>query len=398
MMRRACIALVVTAAVAHAQPGGSGSGSAPKPNPYADPSNPDPGVGSAGSGSAPKPNPYDPSGGGSNGGSNAGSGSGSQGPVTIDLPTDIAAPQVTAAASPTVVRLGGTFTVVIRATYQDGVEVNLREPLDLGSAFEVKRKLSENKKSSGGRTTREWQVQVIAWELGDLVMPGITVTYTAFGRAGQVETNRIKLRVTGMLGDVIDDPKLMRGNSLPVELKARDWFWLWIAGAVGAVLGAAIGLLVYRNNRKRRVTNLVAGVVARPRRIDMTSERALEKLLAIEKSGILERDEDRKQGYLEMIDVIRDYIGARYHIATHELTTAELVRALVRAAPEQERVLVVAWLDACDLVRYGGLRATAVQARQTLDDARALVVTTTQLQDAARAMLVASERSAKEAA
>jgi hypothetical protein len=130
----------------------------------------------------------------------------------------------------------------------------------------------------------------------------------------------------------------------------------------------------------------------------MTSERALEKLLGIEKSGALERDEDRKQGYLDMIDVIRDYIGARYHIATHEQTTADLVRSLERAAPEQERVIVVAWFDAADLVRYGGLRATAVEARQTLDDARALIITTTQLQDHARATLVASERSSKEAA
>lgn len=362
-VRAVIIAIACAASIAQAQPG------------------PDPGAGSAGSGS------------------NLGSGSGAgSGPVTIDLPTDIAAPQVTAAAAPTIVRLGGTFTVVIRATYGDGVEVNLREPLDLGGAFEVKRKLSENKQSTGGRTTREWQVEVIAWELGDLVMPGIAVTYTAFGRAGQVETNRIKLRITGVLGDVVDDPKAMRGNTPPAELVARDWFWLWVAAAVGAVLGAAIGLLIFRKRRRRRVTSLVAGAVARPRRIDMTSERALERLLAIEKSDVLDRDDDRKGGYLEMIEVIRDYIGARYRIPTTELTTSELVRQLERTAPEQERVLVSEWLDACDLVRYGGLLATPAQARKTLDDARALVVTTTQLQAAARASLVASERSSKEAA
>jgi BatD DUF11 like domain len=358
-MKRAMVIVMCLSTVAAAQSGSgsdnAGSGSA----------------GSAGSGSA---------------------GSGSSGPVTIDLPTDIAAPQVTAAATPTVVRLGGTFTLVVRATYQDGVEVNLREPFDLGTAFEVKRKLSENKQSSGGRTTREWQVEVIAWELGDLSMPGITVTYTAFGRAGQVETNRIRLKITGVLGDVVDDPKAMRGNTPPAALIARDWFWLWIAAAGGAVLGAIIGILVFRSKRRRRVTNLVGGTVARPRRIDMTSERALERLLGIEKSGVLERDDDRKAGYLDMIGVIRDYLGARYHFASAELTTNDLIAKLARVAPEQEKLLVEAWLDGCDLVRYGGLRATPVQAHAQLDDARALVVTTTQMQDAARANLVASER------
>jgi hypothetical protein len=327
----------------------------------------------------------------------AGTGSGS-GPIVLQLPTDIAAPQVSAAATPTVVRLGGTFTVVVRATYQKDVEVNLREPIDLGSVFEVKRKVSENKKVQGGLTTREWQLEVIAWELGDLTMAPIAVTYTAFGKAGQVETNRIRLKVTGVLGDVVDDPKAMRGNTPPAELIVRDWFWLYVAAAVGAVLGAAIALVVFRRKRRRRVTKLVGAAVARPRRIDMTSERALERLLAIERSGVLDRDDDRKSGYLEMIEVIRDYVGARYRIATGEMTTAELMRQLERVAPEQERLLVEAWLDACDLVRYGGLRATAAQARQTLDDARAVVVTTTQMAEAARATLVASERSQKGAA
>ena len=85
-----------------------------------------------------------------------------------------------------------------------------------------------------------------------------------------------------------------------------------------------------------------------------------------------------------MIDVIRDYIGARYHIATHEQTTADLVRSLERAAPEQERVIVVAWFDAADLVRYGGLRA---HRRASAAPPRP-----------SRATLVASERSSKEAA
>jgi hypothetical protein len=226
-----------------ADPGGSGM----------DPStgSADPSTGSAGS--------ADPAG----SGSSAGSGSGPSGPVVIQLPQDVAAPQVSAAASPTIVRLGASFTVVIRATYGDGVEVNLREPVDLGSVFEVRRKLSEDKKVGGGRTTREWQIEVTAWELGDLVMPPIAVTYTAFGKAGQVATNRVKLRITGVLGDVVDDPKAMRGNAPPAELVARDWFWLWIGGAVGVVLGAAVGLVIIRNRRRRRMTNLVGGAVGR---------------------------------------------------------------------------------------------------------------------------------------
>jgi hypothetical protein len=276
-----------------------------------------------------------------------------------------------------VVRIGGKFTVFITATFGEGVEVNLREPVDLGAVFEVTRKVSEDKPTSDGRRVREWQLEVIAWELGDLVMPPIAVTYSAFGRPGQVQTNAIKLKITGVLGDAVDDPKALRDHAPPTELLRRDWFWVWIAAGAAAAIGLVTGLLVWRSRRRRRAVRLVAGVVAVPRRMDLPSERALEKLLAIERSGVLDRDEDRKAGYTEMVEVIREYLAARYHLAIADLTTRELLVLLARAADPEACALVETWLERGDIVKYGGLRATSADAKQTLDDGRALVVTTT---------------------
>jgi hypothetical protein len=322
----------------------------------------------------------DPGGGSADPGSGAGSGSAR----IIQLPTDLAAPQVSAAASPTVVRLGGKLTVFVQATFGDGVEVNLREPIELGGVFEVTRKLSEDTRTVDGRKVREWQLEVVAWELGDLVMPPIAVTYTAFGRAGQVQTNAIKLKITGVLGDAVDDPKALRDHAPPTELWRRDWFWLWVAAGGAAALGLIIGLYAWRRRRRRRAVRLVAGVVAAPRRMDAPSERALEELLAIEQSGVLDRDDDRKAGYTEMVEVIREYLAARYRVSITDLTTRELLARLSRAAADEERALVETWLERCDIVKYGGLRATRADARATLDDARALVVTTTAIAGGAK--------------
>jgi len=319
---------------------------------------------------------------GSAAGSAAGSGSGT-GPRIIQLPTDANAPQVSAAASPTVVRLGGKFTLFITATFGEGVEVNLREPIELGAGLEVTRKLSEDRPAGDGRKTREWQLEVIAWELGDLVMPGVAVTYTAFGRADQVLTNRVNLRIEGVLGDVVDDPKTMRGDAAPNELYARDWFWLYVGLAGILCFGSIITVYVlWRNSRRKRMV-LVGGVVAVPRKFDTASSRALERLLAIEASGVLDRDDDRKQGYADMVEVIREYLGSRYRVATFDLTSSELLKRLDKVAPVEERAMIESWLEACDIVKYGGLKATTAVAKVTLDDARALVVTTTQLQQAA---------------
>lgn len=305
-------------------------------------------------------------------------GSGSAGSaVVIQLPPDIAAPEVSAAASPTDLKLGGRFTLFITAAFADGVEVNLPATIDLGDAFEIKRTSSEDHVRADGKHVREWQMDVIAWDLGDLHVPPVPVTFTVAGQGGQLLTNAVPVRVTGVLGDA-DDPKLMRGDAPPVMLKSRDWLWVYVACGGGVVAVAAVTFFVLRRRRRRHVRTLVGTLApAMPRKMDMTSERALERLLAIEQSGMLARDAERKGGYADMVDVIRDYLGARFSFPTAELTTSELLRGLATRARPEDTALVETWLERCDLVKYGGLRATESDALGVLGGARELVIATT---------------------
>jgi hypothetical protein len=313
-------------------------------------------------------------------GSGAGSGSGSGSAIVIIIPPDVQAPDVNAAASPSVVRLGDRFTLFVTAKHVPDVQVNLREPVDLGGDFEVKRRVSQDTTNADGTITREWQIEVYAWDVGDLRVPPLAVTFTSQGKAGQVATNSVPLRVMSMLGDVVDDPKLMRSNAPPVTLMSRDWFWAWVVGGAAVVLVGLGTALWIRKKRKRRVRTLIGTLVPSvpvPRRMDMTSERALERLLAIDRSGVLDRDDERKAGYDQMVTVIREYLAARYRIATYDLTTYELTRALTKVAPAHEQKLVEEWLERCDIVKYGGFRATDADAHGVLEAARQLVIQTT---------------------
>lgn len=328
------------------------------------------GSGSAGSASA----------GASAGSASAGSGSAGSGAgsaVVIQLPPEFGEPEVSAAASPTDLKLGDRFTLFITATYGAGVEVNLPASIDLGDGLEIKRTSSEDHVRPDGKHVREWQLDVVAWDLGDLRVPPVPVTFTLGGQGGQLLTNTVPVRVTGVLGEA-DDPKLMRADAPPVMLKQRDWFWAWFVAGVVATIASALTYVIQRRRRKRHVRTLIGGLApASARKMDMTSERALERLLAIEQSGVLDQDDGRKGGYVDMSVVIRDYLGARYRFATGELTTSELLRGLGKRAPAHEQALAEHWLEKCDLVRYGGVRATAGQAGQLLADARELVLQTT---------------------
>jgi len=310
-------------------------------------------------------------------------GSGAQ---VMAIPLDATAPEVRAAASPTEVKLGSELTVFVTAAYGNGVTVNLREPLDLGGAFEVRRKVTTDSIRPDGRHQREWQLEVYAWDLGDLEIPPIAVTFVSSGHAGQVATNPVPVRVAGVLGDS-DDPKLMRGYAAPVALFQHSWLWNLLHDPLALGIAAAIivaAFLIARWPRKR-VQLVVKRAYPAPvrRKLDMTSERALERLLEIERSGALDRDAARKLGYADMADVIREYIGARFAIAAaRELTSSELVIELEHAGTPHDRELVAAWLERCDPVRYGGERATSDAARSILEDARALIHATSRARPA----------------
>ena len=111
-------------------------------------------------------------------------------------------------------------------------------------------------------------------------------------------------------------------------------------GVLGALIVASASFYIWRK-RKQRVRTLLGTLVVSsttPRRLDMTSERALQRLLEIEQSGVLVNDDTRKGGYAEMVAVIREYLGGRYHVATLDLTTAELMRSNRIQDPRRLRI------------------------------------------------------------
>jgi hypothetical protein len=286
------------------------------------------------------------------------------GPTIVDAPYVLGAPEVSAVVSPAVVRLGEPFVLFVTASHGGDVRVNLPEPLALGAAFEAGRRVVDDRRRSDGRRIREWQIEVVAWELGDLLVPPVPVTFTSGGRAASIPTEPAPVRVAGSLGDS-DDPAQLRALAAPVRLWQRDWRLAFAGGGAIVVLAAAAGLV-----RRRRRPPVPRRERARRRALGPAAGDALARLDALEASGVLDRD--RKAGYHGLAEIVRDYLGARLGFAPADQTTADLERhAADLGAPIAAEV--AAWLGAVDLVRYANHRASDAEVRAALAGARHLV-------------------------
>ena len=90
---------------------------------------------------------------------------------------------------------------------------------------------------------------------------------------------------------------------------------------------------------------------------------------------MLDRDDDRKAATREMVEVIRDYLGARYRVATLRPDVERAARAgSRRLAPEEERRAGRGLARALRPREVRRPARDADDARGVLDDARALIV------------------------
>lgn len=335
------------------------------------------------------------------------------GRVVIDGPTllGIGRPQVSAMAAPSEVRLGDKLTLFIEVTYDEQVAVSVPAGLGLQPTFDELRRSSVEDRRTDGTRKRVYQIQLQVWDIGDLRIPPIEVTYTVGRERSWVVTNEVPVRVVGTI-DAIDDPDAFLGATPPVALKRRDW--RWIIGGIAVGLLATGGLIAWIvSRRKPRPPAPVPVVVpaaggeraddgrgegvapapvvdaTRPREPDASlglfvvtlearrllgdaARRALDALDALERSGAIAADP--REGFRALVQIIHTFAVEQYHLPPRHRTSSELVIALGRTAmPPASIGEAAAWLARCDRVKFGAAGVDDRGAR-ALSDARALVV------------------------
>jgi hypothetical protein len=280
------------------------------------------------------------------------------------------APAARAAVSAPEVELGRPFSLFVTVDQGDGVEVNLPSSLGLGEYVEEVRRVANDRTLDDGTRVREFELQLIAWVIGDFQVPGIPVTYVVGGTAHQTQTNAVGISVVSAIGE---GDGTLRDIAPPVKIDRRDWMWIVIS-IVGAllVLGllvVIVGVYLLRKRRPRRVVR--AAAPARPVPTGSAKDVALARLAELE-----ERlgEADLRPVVFEMSEVVREYLGRCYGVAALDMTTGELCRALASRG-ELAGLLpgLRSWLEETDLVKYAGESPPRDDVAATLDRARSLV-------------------------
>jgi len=204
--------------------------------------------------------------------------------------------------------------------------------------------------------------------------PG-TYTIPAFSIGTEkevVKTNELTLQVQTVK---VDTTKAIYDIKQPLQVSYTflDWLhdnWYWVAGPL-VLIALVVGLIWYLKTRPK--TEPVVKVVAPALPPHIV---ALDQLKALRDKKLWQNDQV-KAYYIELSDILREYLEKRYVVKTHEKTTDEIFIGLKRISmPEESRNRLKQVLVLADLVKFAKERPLPPENELSMDNSLDFVVKT----------------------
>jgi hypothetical protein len=272
--------------------------------------------------------------------------------------------RLTNSVDTTLVTVGDRIRLTITVDHAAGARVVWPDSRDL-SPFEVLAAESLPPATDGPRIRSGAVLTLAAFELGDLEIPSFEIQVVGPGEASEtLATDRFGIEVVSVGVDEGGDIRGIRGPMrMPVSVITVS---VWLILAVAIVVLAA---WLYRR-RKRRAPGEAGSETVPPR---PPHEVALEALDRIEASPLLQQQRV-KDYHIEVSEVLRAYVEARFFVPALEMTTREVMEGLHRAgAPGDFTDGLGRFLDTCDMVKFAKARPDGDASRAVLALGRSLV-------------------------
>ena len=215
---------------------------------------------------------------------------------------------------------------------------------------------------------------ITSFDAGTYTLPAFSIGSVS----GVLKTNELTLQVETVKVDTtkgIYDIK----QPLAVTYTFLDWLrdnWLWVALPLLGVLLAGGLIWYYRTRPKKEAVVEVVKPGVPPHII------AVNKLKELREKKLWQQGEV-KQYYIELSDVLREYLEKRYAIKTHEKTTDEIFAGLKRIdITGENKNTLHQILTLSDLVKFAKEKPLPAENEQSMDNAIIFVLGTQQAQAA----------------
>lgn len=276
--------------------------------------------------------------------------------------------------------VGDVFRVIIEAKHaQAGVALLPEElPFDAGKLAERRAQRKHVRRDEAGAEVDRYELELLAFESGAITVPSIQLALGSTHAA----TLPIELEVTSSFTDeelpianstiaeaMPELEKMAAQNPEPVAVTVDDDRVYWVAG--GLVLLAILALIarkIWASRQKELEAYVPPPPPPRP-----AHEVALEKLEALRKAGYLERGM-KKELFVEVSAILREYAGARFGFDSLELTLDELMLELSKhKTPGLDLAKLERVLTYADLVKFAKMEAQVTEAAGAISEATELV-------------------------
>jgi hypothetical protein len=211
---------------------------------------------------------------------------------------------------------------------------------------------------------------ITSFDSGEYVIP----SYAFKTNTGPAYTQPLRLTVQTV---AVDTTKAFYDIKQPlaVQYTFMDWLrdnWPWVAGGLLVLLIIA-GILYYLKKRPKKVV-----VVVPPAPVIPIHVIALQKLTELRDKKLWQQDQV-KLYYIELSEIIREYLEKRYKITAHEQTSEEIFASLRHMEiAEENRNALRQTLVLADLVKFAKEKPVPFENEQSMDYAVAFVTRTQQ--------------------
>lgn len=183
------------------------------------------------------------------------------------------------------------------------------------------------------------------YDSGKYAMPVIQFQYKKAGgqQMNSVFTDSINFTVGTLPVDTTSAIKPIKGN---LDVKVKNYLWLYIL--IGVIVLGIIGFGLYLTFfSKKSIKNILPKTKPKP-----LHERTLEKLKLLDEKKLWQRDEI-KEYFIELTDILRDYMEQRYAVKAMESTSDEIISQLTHLQTDPDLISKIAFiLEVADMAKF----------------------------------------------